>query len=72
MESKYMATDDDRRFRKGAIFQAEVRYEFNKEELIEIIRKHTGLLDGVVDLDISSKGLFRGVSIRARRSEIQG
>jgi putative lipoic acid-binding regulatory protein len=56
----------------NAIFNAEVKYEFNKAELIEIIRKHTGLPDGVVELDISSKGQFRSISIKVIRSEIQG
>lgn len=57
---------------RNAIFQAEVRYDFTKAELIEIIRKHTNLPDGVVELDISNKGLFRGISIKVVRSEIQG
>ena len=56
----------------NAIFNAEVKYEFDKKELIEIIRNHVGFPDGVVEFDISNKGQLRGASIRVLRSEIQG
>lgn len=56
----------------NAIFNAEVRYEFNREQLYEILRNHCHLPDGIVDMDISSKGQFRSISIRVKRTEIQG
>lgn len=62
----------DRSKIRPAMFQAEVKYDFTKVELIEIIRKHVGFPDGIVEFDISNKGQFRGVSIKVQRSEIQG
>lgn len=56
----------------NAIFQAQVKYEFTKAELYDIIRKHAGLPDGIVEMDISNKGQFRSISIKVRRTEIKG
>jgi len=54
------------------IFNAEVKYDFNRNEVEQMIRDHAGLPDGVVEWDISNRGQVRGVSIKARRVEIKG
>ena len=57
---------------ENAVFSAEVKYEFTKAELEEVLRKHAGLQDGVVEWDVSNKGQVRGASIKVRRIEIKG
>lgn len=54
------------------VFSAEVKYEFTKEELEDMIRKHAGLMDGVVEWDISNKNKIRGATIKVTRTEIKG
>ena len=56
----------------SSVFSAEVKYDFDKKELEDIIRKHANLLDGQVEWDISNKGQIRGASIKVRRVEIKG
>lgn len=56
----------------AAVFSAEVKYDFNREQLEEIIRAHAGLADGAVEWDISNRGQVRGASIKVRRVEIKG
>ena len=53
-------------------FSAQVKYDFTKQELEDIIRKHTGFPDGQIEWDISNKGTLRGATIKVIRTEIQG
>lgn len=53
-------------------FSAEVKYEFTKQELEDMIRKHTGFADGQVEWDVSNKGKVRGATIKVIRTELRG
>lgn len=53
-------------------FSAEVKYELTREELEDMIRKQSGLADGVVEWDISNRGKVRGATIKVQRTEIKG
>ena len=53
-------------------FSAQVKYDFTRQELEDIIRKHTGFQDGQIEWDISNKGTLRGATIKVIRTEIQG
>ena len=65
-------TDRPKRPQSYQSFSAEVKYDFNRAELEEIIREHANLPDGVVEWDISNRGQVRGASVKARRVEIKG
>ena len=56
----------------GNAYQAEVKYELTREELEDMIRKQSGLADGVVEWDISNRGKVRGATIKVQRVEIKG
>ena len=56
----------------SSVFSAEVKYDFDRKELEEMIRKHANLPDGQVEWDISNRGQIRGASIKVRRVEIKG
>ena len=56
----------------SSVFSAEVKYEFTREELEEMIKKHSGLADGTIEWDISNRGKVRGASIKVQRVEIKG
>lgn len=55
-----------------SVFSAEIKYELTKAELEDMIRKHSGLLDGAVEWDISNTGKIRGATIKVIRTEIKG
>lgn len=56
----------------SSVFSAEVKYEFSKAELEEMVRNHAGLDDGVVEWDVSNTGKVRGATIKVQRVEIKG
>lgn len=57
---------------ENSVFSAEVKYEFTKADLEQIIRDHAGLSDGVIEWDVSNRGQVRGATIKVRRVEIKG
>lgn len=69
---RFSMTDRPKRPQNFQSFSAEVKYDFNRAELEEIIREHANLPDGVVEWDISNRGQVRGASVKARRVEIKG
>lgn len=49
----------------------EVKFDYTKEQIIEMIKAQTGYDDAVVDFDVSPKGQVRGVTIRIKRRQIE-
>lgn len=58
--------------KKPAILSAEVKYEFTRQEIEEMIKVYANLDDGVIEWDITSRGQVRGATIKVRRTEIKG